>query len=97
MSDDPFQAWENAINVPNEDELRARTHELYNETVGEDGGIRIQIFPSPVARASAAIIAGQFQALLDTKVFTREEAFRIVIESMTSVVVHHGDHDDEDD
>lgn len=100
-TDDPFDLWSRDENAPREDEQH-RVHELYAETEGEDGKPVILVFPSPIARQSAAIVGGQFLALRDAcdpngePVFTREEAFKIVIESMSAVVVHH-DHGDEDD
>jgi hypothetical protein len=106
MSVDPFEEWQRALNegagedVPNEDEQHAqpeRTHLLYNETHDDDGKVFIQVFPTAVMRQSAAVVAGQMQALLDTGVFTNDQAFKIVIESMSAVIIHHGDDDDEDD
>lgn len=101
-TDDPFELWNQDQNPPVEDEQR-RPFELWGTAEGEDGKPVIVVFPSPIARQSAAIVGGQFLALRDAcdpegnPVFTREEAFKIVIESMSAVVVHHGDHDDDDD
>lgn len=98
-NEDPFELWSQDDSAPKEDEQHRHGHILFSETHGADGEVDIQIFPSPMARTSAAFIAGQFKALLDTKVFTREEAFRVVLKSMSAVVVHHdhGDDDNDDD
>ena len=100
--DDPFDLWSKDTSAPRDDD-QPREHILFHETEGPDGKVVVQIFPSPIARQSAAIVGGQFLALRDVcdpdgePVFSREEAFRIVIESMSAVVVHHDHGDDDDD
>lgn len=96
IPDDPFSLWEKDTNPPKDDE-QPRTHVLFTETHGENGELVIKIFPSPMARQSAAFIAGQFRALQDTGEFTREEALKVVLKSMSAVVVHHDHGDDDDD
>ena len=107
MSDaDPFEEWQRSLqegdgtDAPSEDAQHAppdRTHLLYNETQGDDGKVLIQVFPTAIMRQSAAVVAGQMQALEDTGVFTNEQAFKIVIESMSAVIVHHHDEDEDED
>jgi len=100
--DDPFQLWSQDKDAPREDDQH-RGPVLFHETEGANGKVVVQIFPSPIARQSAAIVGGQFLALRDVcdadgePVFSREEAFKIVIESMSAVVVHHDHGDDDED
>jgi hypothetical protein len=101
MSDDPFELWNQAMSAPIEDEVHeqsnSRVHPLYDMVPGENGEVKITIFPSEMARQSAAVIAGQMKALEDTGVFNHDEAFKIVMQSMSAVVIHHGNHEDDDD
>ena len=94
--EDPFALWSKDTNPPKEDEQR-RDMPLYTETEGEDGEVTIQIFPSPMARQFAAVIAGQYKALLDTSLFTSEQAFQLVMKSMIPVVFHNHEDDDDDE
>ena len=95
--DDPFDLWANADDAPKESELD-RTNKGYTEIFGENGELTIQITPSVYARQFAASMAGTFKALQDTNEFNREEALKVLLQSMSAVVIHaHPDEDDDED
>lgn len=93
--DNPFEFWKHQIegDTPNEDDEHAKISGGYTMKTNEDGSVEIVVTPTPQMRMSAAILAGCFMALLETDIFTREEAFTLLRQSIHGVVVI----DDEDE